>query len=130
MTNASKRLLLIDDDPDIQSIAEIGLSMVTDWSLMLASSGTEGLAIALKNPLDAIILDVMMPDMDGLETLRRLRENSATQDIPVIFLTAKVQASDRKVLYSAGANGMISKPFDPLTLPGQIAGFLQWSLPS
>ena len=125
-----KRLLIIDDDPDIQSIAEIGLSMVTDWSLMLASSGMEGLAIALKNPLDAIILDVMMPDMDGLETLRRLRENPETKDIPVIFLTAKVQASDRKMLYSAGANGMIAKPFDPLTLPSKIAGFLQWNLPS
>lgn len=123
-----KSILLIDDDPDIQAIAEMGLSMLTPWKILLASSGAEGIAIARQEQPDAIVLDVMMPDMDGLETLKQLRAASETHDIPVIFLTAKVQSSDRQNLYVAGANGMINKPFDPLTLGSQIAGFLGWSM--
>lgn len=121
-----KCLLLIDDDPDIQTIAEMGLTMLTPWTILMASSGAEGIAIALQERPDAIVLDVMMPGMDGIETLTQLRAQSETQSIPVIFLTAKVQATDRQNLYAAGANGMINKPFDPLTLGSQIAGFLGW----
>ena len=126
---AQKRLLIIDDDPDIQAITEMGLTLLTEWSVLKASSGAQGIAIARQESVDAIVLDVMMPEMDGYETLKQLRSNPETQSIPVIFLTAKVQASDRRNLYAAGAQGMITKPFDPLTLASQIAGFLGWSLP-
>lgn len=124
-----KHLLIIDDDPDIQAIAEMGLSMLTDWSVKTAGSGVEGVAIARKTRPDAIILDVMMPEMDGVETLTQLRSQAETEAIPVIFLTAKAQASDRQNLYTLGAKGVIAKPFDPLTLASQIAGFLEWPSP-
>lgn len=124
-----KRLLIIDDDPDIRAIAEMGLTMLTDWSVLKAGSGAEGIAIASQEPIDAIMLDVMMPDMDGFETLKQLRSRAETETIPVIFLTAKVQANVRRNLYAMGAHGMITKPFDPITLASQIAGFLGWPSP-
>ena len=124
-----KRLLIIDDDPDIQAIAEMGVTMLTDWTVLMAESGAEGISRATQSSPDAIVLDVMMPDMDGIETLKQLQSQVETREIPVIFLTAKVQARDRMNLYALGAKGVIAKPFDPLTLASQIAGFLGWSFP-
>ncbi len=126
---SQKRILIIDDDVDIQAVAEMGITMMTAWSVLLASSGSKGIEIAQQEPLDAILLDVMMPKVDGIQTLEQLRSKSNTCHIPVIFLTAKAQANDRRKLYAAGADGMITKPFDPTTLASQIAGFLGWSTP-
>jgi CheY-like chemotaxis protein len=75
---------------------------------------------------DAILLDVMMPGRDGVATLKLLQESSQTQTIPVIFMTAKAQSADRRQLYALGAQGVITKPFDPMTLASQISGFLGW----
>jgi CheY-like chemotaxis protein len=126
MTN--KRILLIDDETDIHQIAQIGLSLESGWEMIAASSGHEGIAIATSEHPDAILLDVMMPDLDGLATLEQLQTRPETQDIPVIFLTAKAQTADRRKFYAAGAQGVILKPFDPITLASQIAGFLSWKL--
>ncbi len=123
---ATKKILLIDDDTDIQTLTEMVLTLSANWVVLLASSGQEGLEIATAESPDAILLDVMMPDMDGPETLKELRSHSQTQSIPVIFLTAKAQAKDQRTLYAAGADGVITKPFDVNTLATQISDFLEW----
>lgn len=124
----TKRILFIDDEEDIQTLAGFCLELEANWQLITASNGQEGIAIAAVEQPDAILLDVMMPDLDGLQTLEKLRSNPQTQHIPVIFLTAKVQASDRRRFYAAGAIGVINKPFNALTLASQIAGFLEWKI--
>ena len=126
----NKQILMIDDETDSQTIARIGLSMIGGWTVMTATSGREGLQQARDQAkaraLDAILLDVMMPDMDGIATIKALKADALTQDIPIIFLTAKSRAANRKQLYELGAQGVIHKPFDPTTLASQIAGFLGW----
>ncbi|NEQ50734.1 MAG: response regulator [Leptolyngbya sp. SIO3F4] len=124
----SRQILLIDDETDIQTVAKIGLTLNTDWNVTTANSGEAGLDVAIATHPDVILLDVAMPGMDGLATLSALQKNTATADIPIIFLTAKAQAADRRRLYEAGASGVITKPFDPTTLASQIAGFLAWQL--
>lgn len=121
-----KQILMIDDETDIQTVARIGLTMTSDWQVTVASSGKAGIQQAKRQTPDAILLDVMMPDMDGIATLKALKADTQTQGVPVIFLTAKSQAATRKQFYELGALGVINKPFDPMTLAGQIAGFLGW----
>ncbi|MDV3350186.1 response regulator [Leptolyngbyaceae cyanobacterium CCMR0082] len=123
-----RTVLLIDDETDIQTVAKIGLTLNTDWSVTTANSGEAGLDVAIATLPDVILLDVAMPGMDGLATLAALQKNPITAKIPIIFLTAKAQASDRRRLYEAGASGVITKPFDPTTLASQIAGFLAWTI--
>ncbi|MGD1950768.1 MAG: response regulator [Leptolyngbyaceae cyanobacterium] len=123
-----RKILLIDDETDIQTVAKIGLTLNTDWSVITASSGEAGLEMAIATAPDAILLDVAMPGMDGLATISALQKNTTTAKIPVVFLTAKAQASDRRRLYEAGASGVITKPFDPITLSSQLAGFLSWTI--
>ena len=121
-----KRILLIDDEEDIRTLAAFCLELETGWKMITASNGREGIAIAEAEQPDAILLDAMMPELDGLQTLEKLQNNRKTKHIPTIFITAKVQASDRRRFYAAGAKGVINKPFDSLTLASQIAGFLGW----
>ena len=123
-----RKILLIDDETDIQTVAKIGLTLNTDWSVITASSGEAGLEMAIATAPDAILLDVAMPGMAGLATISALQKNTTTAKIPVVFLTAKAQASDRRRLYEAGASGVITKPFDPITLSSQQAGFLSWTI--
>jgi len=122
----NKQILMIDDESDIQTVARIGLTMIGGWQVLTANSGREGIAQAKSHILDAILLDVMMPDMDGVATLKALKADAETQSIPIIFLTAKSRAMNRKELYALGAQGVIHKPFDPTTLASQISGFLGW----
>lgn len=122
----AKRILFIDDEDDIKTLAQFCLEYEAGWSMIAASSGMEGIAIALKEQPDAILLDAMMPELDGIQTLSKLQDNPATRNIPTIFITAKAQASDRRRFYNAGAKGVINKPFDSLTLASQISGFLGW----
>jgi CheY-like chemotaxis protein len=122
----AKRILFIDDEDDIKTLAQFCLEYEAGWSMIGASSGMEGIAIALKEQPDAILLDAMMPEFDGIQTLSKLQDNPATRNIPTIFITAKAQASDRRRFYNAGAKGVINKPFDSLTLASQISGFLGW----
>ena len=123
---STKRILLIDDEVDIHRIAQVGLMMEAGWELLTAQPSDEGLVIATSEPLDAILLDVMMPGRDGVATLKVLQESPETQAIPVIFLTAKAQSSDRRRFYALGAQGVITKPFNPMTLASQMSGFLGW----
>ncbi|HLE56236.1 MAG TPA: response regulator [Rhodothermia bacterium] len=121
-----KQLLIIDDEDDIREVATLSLELTEGWTVKRASGGAAGTALALTMEPDAILLDVMMPDMDGPSTLRALRQQAATMAIPVIFLTAKVQAADRDRLMQLGVSGIIAKPFDPLTLGKQIKDVLSW----
>ncbi len=122
----SKRILIIDNELHIQEVAQICLETVAGWEVLTAASGKEGLEKAAVEQPDAILLDVMMPDMDGPTTLRQLQANSSTQNIPVIFLTAKVQASDRRRYAEMGIRSVIAKPFDPLKLAAQVSESLGW----
>ena len=117
-------ILMIDDDPGISYLAKMGVTRSKDWTVSTATSGQEGLAIAQTEQPDAILLDMMMPGMDGLATLKQLQEHPKTQHIPVIFLTAKPQTSDQLQLGEKGAAGLISKPFDPNVLADQIEKIL------
>ncbi len=124
---AARRILVIDDEEDIREVAKASLEIVGGWEVLTAPSGSDGIATAESERPDAILLDVMMPDMDGPTTYQRLRGDSTTRDIPVIFLTAKVQSADRRHLSGLGAASMIAKPFDPLGLAGEVARVLGWA---
>jgi CheY-like chemotaxis protein len=123
----SHRILIIDDEEDIRDVAALSLETVAGWDVAVASSGAQGLARAIEHPPDAILLDVMMPGMDGPTTLRELRKNPVTAKIPVLLLTAKVQASDQRRFADLGVEAVLFKPFDPMTLSTRIAAALGWS---
>ena len=120
-----KKILVVDDEDDIREIASISLDLTQGWELRTASSGAEAIEIARDFEPDAILLDVMMPVMDGPSTLRMLPPH-----IAVIFLTAKVQAADKHRFMQLGVRGIIAKPFDPLTLANQVAEMMQWGAES
>lgn len=124
----AKRILVIDNEEYIQEITQISLETVAGWEVLTASSGSEGLVKAESEQPDAILLDIMMPGIDGLTTFKELQANSTTRHIPVILLTAKVQAFDRRRYADLGMPIMITKPFDPLQLAHQIAEAMGWSL--
>lgn len=125
---AAKRILVIDNEKYIQEVAQICLRTVAGWQVITAGSGSEGLSKAEAEQPDAILLDVMMPDMDGPTTFQKLQVNPATRHIPVILLTAKVQASDRRRYADMGMTAAIAKPFNPLELADQVAEALGWIL--
>jgi CheY-like chemotaxis protein len=120
------RILLVDDEDDIRTVARMSLERVAGWTVLTASSGAEGCAVAAAEQPDAIVLDVMMPGQDGPATLTQLREDPATASIPVVFLTAKVQVAERERLQAMGALGVVAKPFDPMTLATELATVLGW----
>jgi len=123
----TRRILIVDDEDDIREVARVSLEMVGGWDVLVACSGREGLKEAKANQPDAILLDVMMPDMDGPATFQELQADEATRHIPVILLTAKVQAADRLRFAELGVSGVLAKPFDPMNLPRQVAEVLAWS---
>ena len=123
----SHKVLIIDDEDDIREVAALSLESVAGWEVVTANSGSQGLARAVEYQPEAILLDVMMPGMDGPTTFRELRKNPATAKIPVLLLTAKVQSSDQRRFADLGVEAVLFKPFDPLTLSTQIAGVLGWS---
>ena len=121
------RILIIDDEDDIREIAALSLESVAGWEVVVASSGAQGLVRAAEYLPDAILLDVMMPGMDGPTTFRELRKNPVTARIPVLLLTAKVQSTDQRRFADLGVEAVLFKPFDPLTLSAEIAGVLGWN---
>ena len=123
----SKTLLLIDDDDDIREVAQLSLELGAGWTVLAASSGPEGVKLARENKPDAILLDVMMPVMDGPATLDQLRADKLTHDIPVVFLTAKARPAERDRLAGLSVAGVLAKPFDPMTLADQLRATLGWS---
>lgn len=121
-----RRILLVDDDQGIREVARTVLEMVGGYDVETAASGLEGLERARISPPDAIVLDVMMPGLDGPATFALLQEYPETRDVPVILLTAKTQLADRSRFASIGVAGMLPKPFDPMALCDQIASILGW----
>jgi CheY-like chemotaxis protein len=117
-----QKLLLVDDDPHIRQIAQISLE--DDFAVTVAASGAEALELSEREQPDVILLDMMMPEMDGITTLSKLKERQSTANIPVIFLTAKVQSQDLENYRKMQVVGILSKPFDPMTLPGEIRKIL------
>ena len=115
-----RKILVVDDEEDIRTIARISLATVGKWDVVLASSGQEALALAARESPDLILLDVMMPDMDGATTLAELRRSEKTANTPIVFMTAKVQRQDLDWYRALSAVGVIPKPFDPMTLPDEI----------
>lgn len=120
MTPALKRILYVEDEPDIQAVAKIALEAVGGFTVALCSSGRQALEVAPQFKPDLILLDVMMPDMDGPSTLKALRSMPQTTATPVIFMTAKVQPHEMTLYKALGAIGVIPKPFDPMTLSQNI----------
>jgi CheY-like chemotaxis protein len=114
------KILIIDDEDDIRRIARLSLTKLGKMEVVEAGSGPEGVRKAAEEKPDAILLDVMMPGLDGPGTLAALRSNPATAAIPVVFLTAKAMASEVERLRSLGAKAVLTKPFDPLTLPNEV----------
>jgi two-component system, OmpR family, alkaline phosphatase synthesis response regulator PhoP len=120
----TKKILLIDDDNDIREATQLCLEIIGNWQIVTASSGTEGLAKAISEQPSLILLDVMMPDMDGLKTLKELQANSLTTNIPVIFLTAKAHPAEQRQFTQLKVLGVITKPYDPFDLSNRIAEVL------
>ena len=121
-----KRLLIVDDDPMILEITEMSLELA-GWAVVSANDGHEALAKAAAERPDAILMDVMMPDMDGPTTCQHLFDSPETAHIPVILLTAKVQQSERRRWASLPVAGVLAKPFDPMRLADDVRDLLGWS---
>ena len=123
-----RNILLIDDEETIQEVVQVGIRIETGWQVETASSGLEGINLAQNHQPDVILLDVMMPGMDGIDTLSQLKTNEKTNAIPVIFLTAKAQAAEKNQFQNLGVVDVITKPFNSMTLASQIAKILGWKL--
>jgi two-component system, OmpR family, response regulator len=121
MTKAELRtIVLIDDEPDIRTIGRLSLERVGGWTVHAAASGTQGIAAAREHRPELILLDVMMPGLDGPGTLAQLQADPDLRKIPVVFMTAKVQRDEVDHYLRLGVAGVIPKPFDPMTLPQQV----------
>jgi len=119
-------VLVVDDDDAIREVAAACLELVGGYAVTTAASGAEGFALAVADPPDAIVLDVMMPGMDGPTLFRMLQAEPRTAGIPVVLLTAKAHEADREALGALGVAAVLTKPFDPMALSGQIAQTLGW----
>jgi CheY-like chemotaxis protein len=119
------RILHVDDEPDIREIVDMSLGLNPDFEVRACSSGAEAIAAAAEWSPCLILLDVMMPGMDGPTTLTQLRKNPQTSAIPVVFMTARAQTKEVEHFIALGAQGVISKPFDPMTLAFQVQNHLQ-----
>lgn len=120
-----RKVLLVDDDPDIRKIGRLSLTGVAKWEVCLASNGKEALELAALEKPDVILLDISMPEMDGVATLGKLREQTQSQGTPIIMTTSRPEDSDAEACLQIGAVGVIRKPFNPTTLPNDISNIVQ-----
>lgn len=120
MKSELQRIMYVEDEPDIRTIAEISLRDMGNFDTRVCASGEEALEVAVEFAPDLILLDVMMPQMDGPETLRRLREIPEIADTPIIFMTARIQRQEINDYLGFGSADVIPKPFDPVKLPQQL----------
>ncbi|UBF30012.1 response regulator (plasmid) [Kovacikia minuta CCNUW1] len=129
----TRRILIVDDEEDIRDVVRVSLEEFAGWLTIVAMSGIEGLQIAKSEAkaseaaIDAILLDISMPDMDGFQMCEELKADPDTQKIPVIVLTAKVLPSDRQRFAELDVAGVITKPFNPITIWRQVAEILGWN---
>jgi CheY-like chemotaxis protein len=121
-----KTILVIEDDDGLREITQFSLEAAGGWEVLTAASGREGLTIAAEDQPDAILLDVMMPEMDGIETFQQLQGDPRTQKIPIIFLTAKARGAEQERLKEMDISGLITKPIKPQDLVDQIREILHW----
>lgn len=121
-----RQVLVVDDDDAIREVIEIALRIVGGFGVRTADSGANCLKFAREDAPDAILLDVMMPTMDGVATLAELRRDPRTREIPVILVTAKAHESDRRTWERLNKSGVITKPFDPMTLASEVTSMLGW----
>ncbi|MGB3691425.1 MAG: response regulator [Spirulinaceae cyanobacterium] len=120
-----KTILVVDDEEDVRSLIKLGLEMAAGWQVLTANSGQEALNVATTQQPDIILLDMMMPDLDGKETIQKLKANSPTKDIPVILMTAKIASSLEETLAGLDIAAIFTKPLRPLQLPKQILDALK-----
>ena len=118
-------MLHVDDEPDIRELVEIALGLDPNFSVQECASGADALKMVADGPPDIILLDVMMPDMDGPAVLAHLRESPKTANIPVVLMTARAQKRDIERFLSLGVTGVIAKPFDPMTLVAAVRRYAQ-----
>ena len=123
----TKRILVVDDEDHIREVAATSLEVLGGWEVLTAACGAEAVTRAAAEQPDAILLDVMMPDMDGPTVFGHLQAGAETSHIPVILLTAKVQPGDRSRFGGLSVKAVIPKPFDPVTLPAEVAEVLGWA---
>jgi len=126
----TKRILIIDDEDDIREVVQVCLTELGGWDVITAESGNVGLNLVKNELLDAILLDVSMPEMDGFRFFELLQQESAARTVPVVLLTAKILPDDRAKFADMGVAGVITKPFNPAQICGQIANILQWDIAS
>jgi CheY-like chemotaxis protein len=118
------RILLVDDEPDIREVVDVSLGLDREFTTRACASGADALVTAVEWSPSLILLDVMMPLMDGPATLANLRKNPRTAHIPVVFLTARTQTDEIEQYISLGAQGVLSKPFNPMTLAASVRDYL------
>jgi CheY-like chemotaxis protein len=123
----TRRVLVVDDDELLREVAQTALELVGGWEVLTAQSGPQAHQQALAEHPDAILLDVMMPGVDGPSTVAALRADPATRDIPIIFLTAKMPSEHQEEWRPLRLAGVIPKPFDPMTLATDMAALLGWA---
>ncbi|ARV58597.1 two-component system response regulator [Nostocales cyanobacterium HT-58-2] len=121
-----KRVLVIDDERNLCLIVKACLECLANWEVLTSQSGSEGLLLAQTKTPNAILLDVLMPEMDGLSLLGKLQSHPITQEIPVILLTARVHKFELDEYAQLNIAGIVTKPFDPLNLAKQVAQLLGW----
>lgn len=124
MTDKLTRIAYLEDEPDIRTIAKIALEDIGGFELDISTCGREAIRRMPDFRPDLILMDVMMPDMNGIQTLRELKKNSVLATTPIVFMTAKVQQQELENYKKIGAIGVIAKPFDPLTLADQVRAIL------
>jgi len=115
-----KRILVIDDDPDLLAVVSLALSALGGFDVLTCASPRDALDMAAREDPDLILLDIMMPDVDGFGVLRSLREGAATSSIPIVMMSAAVRPQDTPGYQSLGCVGLIAKPFDPAALPQKL----------
>jgi CheY-like chemotaxis protein len=121
-----RTVLVVDDDDDIRQLAQMALEVTAGWTVLAAHGGAQAIELAQAHHPDAVLLDMMMPGMDGLTTFEALQSEDSTRDIPVILFTAKVQVGEHQAWDDYAVHGTIPKPFDPMTLADQVAQMLSW----
>ncbi|MDP7223420.1 MAG: response regulator [Alphaproteobacteria bacterium] len=120
MTKTLKHILCIDDEDDILTVAQLSLETVGGFSVTACSNGEEGIQKAMENKPDIIMIDVMMPGLDGPATLQKFKNNPDLSSIPIIFMTARVQEAEIQEYLDMGASDVVAKPFDPMELSGTV----------
>ncbi|GAB6984247.1 response regulator [Nocardioides pyridinolyticus] len=119
-------VLIVDDDDSVREVTKMALELVAKWHVLAANGGAAAVDLAREHQPDAVLLDLMMPVMDGRATFQALRADERTRDIPVILLTAKLQVGENQAWDDMAVVGVISKPFSPMTLGNEVAAMLGW----